>query len=42
MSYEDIANTIKNIYKKEISNGWISSVTNKLLPEIEKWKSQKI
>ncbi|WP_069099085.1 IS256 family transposase [Mesomycoplasma ovipneumoniae] len=42
MSYEDIANTIKNIYKKEVSNGWISSVTNKLLPEIEKWKSQKI
>ncbi|MDW2912467.1 transposase, partial [Mesomycoplasma ovipneumoniae] len=42
MSYEDIANTIKNIYKKEVSNGWISSVTDKLLPEIEKWKSRKI
>ncbi len=42
MSYEDIANTIKNIYKKEVSSGWISSVTDKLLPEIEKWKSQKI
>ncbi|WP_337899575.1 transposase, partial [Mesomycoplasma ovipneumoniae] len=42
MSYDYIANSIKNIYKKEVSNGWISSVTNKLLPEIEKWKSQKI
>nr|WP_318036446.1 IS256 family transposase [Mesomycoplasma ovipneumoniae] len=42
MSYEDIANTIKNIYKKEVSNAWISSITDKLLPEIEKWKSQKI
>ncbi len=41
MSYENIANTIKNIYKKEISNGWISPITDKLLPEIEKWKSQK-
>ncbi|WP_337903571.1 IS256 family transposase [Mesomycoplasma ovipneumoniae] len=42
MSYENIVNTIKSIYKKEISNTWISSVTDKLLPEIEKWKSQKI
>ncbi len=42
MSYENIVNTIKNIYKKEISNGWISPITDKLLPEIEKWKSQKI
>ncbi|XBE77966.1 IS256 family transposase [Mesomycoplasma ovipneumoniae] len=42
MSYENIVNTIKNIYKKEISNDWISSITDKLLPEIEKWKSQKI
>ncbi|VEU62017.1 Transposase and inactivated derivatives [Mesomycoplasma dispar] len=42
MSYENIVNTIKNIYKKEISIAWISSITNKLLPEIEKWKSQKI
>ncbi len=42
MSYENIANKIKNIYKKEISNAWISSVTNKLLPEIKKWKEQKI
>lgn len=39
MSYENITNTIKNIYKKEVSNGWISSITDKLLPEIEKWKS---
>nr|WP_318025305.1 transposase [Mesomycoplasma ovipneumoniae] len=42
MSYENITNTIKSIYKKEISNAWISSVTDKLLPEIEKRKSQKI
>ncbi|WNM13961.1 IS256 family transposase [Mesomycoplasma ovipneumoniae] len=42
MSYENIVNTIKSIYKKEVSNAWISSVTDKLLPEIEKWKSQKI
>ncbi|WNM13999.1 IS256 family transposase [Mesomycoplasma ovipneumoniae] len=42
MSYENIVNTIKNIYKKEKNNDWISSVANKLLPEIEKWKSQKI
>ncbi len=42
MSYENIVNTIKSIYRKEISNAWISSITDKLLPEIEKWKSQKI
>ncbi|WNM14656.1 IS256 family transposase [Mesomycoplasma ovipneumoniae] len=42
MSYENIVNTIKSIYKKEVSNAWISSVTDKLLPEIEKWKSRKI
>ncbi len=42
MLYENIANTIKNIYKQEVSNDWISSITNKLLPEIEKWKLQKI
>ncbi|MHA0306099.1 transposase [Mesomycoplasma ovipneumoniae] len=42
MSYENITNAIKNIYKKEISNAWISSITGKLLPEIEKWKSQKL
>nr|WP_240535860.1 IS256 family transposase [Mesomycoplasma ovipneumoniae] len=42
MSYENITNTIKNIYKNEISKAWISSITDKLLPEIEKWKSQKI
>ncbi|AJR12573.1 transposase, mutator type [Mesomycoplasma dispar] len=41
MSYENIVNTIKNIYKKEIIIAWISSITNKLLPKIEKWKSQK-
>ncbi|WHF53311.1 IS256 family transposase [Mesomycoplasma ovipneumoniae] len=42
MSYENITNTIKNIYKNEISSAWISSITDKLLPEIEKWKLQKI
>ncbi len=42
MSYENIVDTIKSIYKKEVSNAWISSVTDKLLLEIEKWKSQKI
>ncbi|WP_341490523.1 IS256 family transposase [Mesomycoplasma ovipneumoniae] len=42
MSYENIVDTIKSIYKKEVSNAWISSITDKLLLEIEKWKSQKI
>ncbi len=42
MSYENITNTIKNIYKNEISKAWISSITDKLLPEIEKWKSKKV
>ncbi|VEU61970.1 transposase, mutator type [Mesomycoplasma dispar] len=42
MPYENIVNTIKSIYKKDLSPSWISSVTNKLLPEIEKWKSQKL
>ncbi len=42
LPYQNIVNTIKSIYKKEISNAWISSVTDKLLPEIEKWKSRKI
>ncbi|WP_318043512.1 IS256 family transposase [Mesomycoplasma ovipneumoniae] len=42
MSYENIAKTIKNIYKKEVNNARISSITDKSLPEIEKWKSQKI
>ncbi|MDW2898105.1 IS256 family transposase [Mesomycoplasma ovipneumoniae] len=42
LPYQNIANAIKIIYEKEVSITWISSVINKLLPEIEKWKSQKI
>ncbi|MDW2923803.1 transposase [Mesomycoplasma ovipneumoniae] len=42
LPYENIANTIKIIYEKEVSIAWISSVIDKILPEIEKWKSQKI
>ncbi|MHA0315021.1 transposase [Mesomycoplasma ovipneumoniae] len=42
MAYQNIANAIKIIYEKEVSIAWISSVIDKILPEIEKWKSQKI
>nr|WP_309501198.1 transposase [Mesomycoplasma ovipneumoniae] len=42
LPYENIANTIKIIYEKEVSIAWISSVIDKILPKIEKWKSQKI
>ncbi|WNM15143.1 IS256 family transposase [Mesomycoplasma ovipneumoniae] len=40
--FTNFISPLKSIYKKEISNAWISSVTDKLLPEIEKWKSRKI
>ncbi len=42
LPYQNIANAIKIIYEKEVSIAWISSVIDKVLPEIEKWKSQKI
>ncbi len=41
-SYEDISSHLQDIYGIEVSNSTISSVTDKLIPELNEWKSRPL
>ena len=38
MSYKDIQDTLEELYGVDISKGKISEITDKIYPELEKWK----
>lgn len=40
MSYSDIRDNLEDIYQVPISNGTISKITDRLLPELEEWRNQ--
>ena len=42
MSYEDIRGHLAEIYDLEISSGKISQITDKVLPELESWRSRPL
>ena len=42
MSQRDIADTIEDIYGFEASEGFISDVTDKILPQIEDWQNRPL
>lgn len=42
MSTRQISNTIEDIYGFEVSEGMISDITDKLLPEIENWQNRPL
>lgn len=41
-SYEDISSHLQDIYGIEVSNSTISGVTDKLIPELNEWKSRPL
>lgn len=41
-SYEDISSHLQDIYGIEVSNSTISSVTDRLIPELNEWKSRPL
>lgn len=42
MSYSDIRENLEEIYNIPISNGTISKITDKLLPELEQWRNRPL
>ncbi|MBM6497882.1 transposase, partial [Flavobacterium macrobrachii] len=42
MSYSDIQNHLKEMYDFEVSNGTISSITDRILPEIKEWQNRPL
>lgn len=42
MSYEDIRGHLGEIYDLEISSGKLSSITDKIIPELEAWRSRPL
>ena len=38
MSQRDIEDTLKQIYGTEISQGLVSRITDKILPEVNEWQ----
>lgn len=42
MSTRQISNTIEDIYGFEVSEGMVSDITDKLLPEIEAWQNRPL
>jgi len=42
MSYQDIASHIADLYGLDISNAMISSVTDKLIPELKAWQARPL
>lgn len=41
-SYQDIRGHIQDLYGVELSNGTLSAVTDKLLPELEAWRTRDL
>lgn len=42
MSLRDISNHIKEMYDTEISHSTLSSITDKIIPEIKEWQSRSL
>lgn len=42
MSYSDIQSHLKEIYDFEISDGTISSITDRIIPEIKEWQNRPL
>lgn len=42
MSYKDIRQHVEEMYGLEVSNGTVSAVTDKLLPELEQWQQRPL
>ena len=42
MSQRDIEDTLKEIYGSEISQGLISRITDKILPEVNEWQNRPL
>lgn len=42
MSYSDIRSNLEDIYQVEISNGAISKITDRLLPELKEWRERPL
>jgi len=42
MSYADIRDNLEEIYQVPISNGTISKITDRLLPELEEWRNRPL
>lgn len=42
MSYSDIQNHLKEMYDFEISDGTISSITDRIIPEIKEWQNRPL
>lgn len=42
MSQRDIEDTLKEVYGTEISQGLISRITDKILPEVNEWQNRPL
>jgi transposase-like protein len=42
MSYNDIRDNLEEIYQVEISNGAITKITDRLLPELQEWRRRPL
>ena len=42
MSQRDIENTLREIYGTEVSQGMISKITDKILPEVNEWQNRPL
>ncbi len=42
MSQRDIEDTLKEIYGTEISQGFVSRITDKILPEVNEWQNRPL
>lgn len=42
MSYQDIRQHVEEMYGIDVSNGTVSAVTDKLLPELEQWQQRPL
>jgi len=42
MSYQDIASHVAELYGLDVSNATISSITDKLIPELEQWQQRPL
>ena len=42
MSQYDIEDTLKQIYGTEISQGLVSRITDKVLPEVNEWQNRPL
>ena len=42
MSQRDIEDTLREIYGSEISQGMISKITDRILPEVNEWQNRPL